>query len=479
MAIRVRHEDLAGQMQGGLAVGGVVGASKGMELTADISKFLAQMGQRDKEFGVTTQLRMDDRRREDQRYYSQLGQQEARQQSLLYDNERRRQAEYATRQMMGEQQLAQQQMEQQYDWFTQGAKSLDEQVVDQLKLANGMKLSPEGQRIKNEWAGKLRQVQSQRNTLRPEAYNSALGQAMAEFEQLGLDAYTEHVPTAAEEVYEGLVPLQGQTIEPGKPLPPGTYRSVKGVRNGVKQYETLTIPPEEPQTTAEMVQKFSVPASDGGQLIWNPHKQDWLHIKPKEAEKTEEAKPLLPATDRDTFYNSIRKSLYEQWDSELEEVMGPGVKGADGKVGPPKGTGKFKHPDGISFHDYFRKHWKDEVGVFNEMFGDPDKETMIPSEQRFADMPTGFENANPVAPHVAQPDNDGQPMEEAAPVPEVTPLDTPSVPVSSRAEVEVLPVGQTFTLGGKLYLNLGNGQVEELTPYLQADPTEEQLQDAI
>jgi hypothetical protein len=398
MAIRVRHEDLAGQMQGGLAVGGVVGASKGMELTADISKFLAQMGQRDKEFGVNTQLRLDDRRREDQRYYSQLGQQEARQQSLLYDNERRRQAEYATRQMMGEQQLAQQQMEQQYDWFTQGAESLDKQVTEQLKIANKMKLSPEGQRIKNEWAGKLRQVQSQRNTLRPEAYNSALGQAMAEFEQLGLDAYEEHVPTAAEEVYEGLVPLQGQTIEPGKPLPPGTYRSVKGVRNGVKQYETLTIPPEEPTTTAERWERDRVPLPWGGFAVFDPEAKKWQEFTPptQKNEAEEPKEPIMAPRDMRETRKAVLDELEQEWKND------PAYNGFD-KMGNPVVK--------KSFTEYKQKHIEQRIKDWNRGFGDPIEDDLTPSEL-YENLPDSLQNANPVAPHVAQPANDGQPMEE-------------------------------------------------------------------
>jgi hypothetical protein len=479
MAIRVRHEDLAGQMQGGLAVGGVVGASKGMELTADISKFLAQMGQRDKEFGVNTQLRLDDQQRNDRRYYANLAQQDARQKSLLFENERRRQAEYGIRQMQGEQQLAEQEMEQQYDWFTQGAKSLDEQVVDQLKLANGMKLSPEGRRIKDEWAGKLRQVQSQRNTLRPEAYNSALGQAMAEFERLGLDAYEEYEPTASEKMYANIVPMQGQVVEPGKPLPPGLYHKVKGMRAGAEQYETITVPAPEPATTAERWERDRVPLPWGGFAVFDPEAKKWQEFTPppqKEAKPTSKT-PIMDTSDQVSLGKYIDNRMKLAWENDPEYVT----------YDPKTGVETVKK----SLLEYMEKNEERFIQAHNRRHKDPVEDDLTPSELKYdlsggdgfsqpeqsampsttgAEMPTSIPPGPQVMPGMES---------TAPPVPEVTPLDTPSVPVSSRAEVEVLPVGQTFTLGGKLYLNLGNGQVEELTPYLQADPTEEQLQDAI
>jgi hypothetical protein len=429
MAIRVRHEAPL-DVVGGFAqsIGQAQGAQQQAQLDDARTRFLLEFGERRRQFDVNTGLRLNDDAKQQQRYFTDLAARDTQQQRLLYDQEQRRQSEFAQRQMMGQQQLAQQEMEQAFEWYTQGAKSLDEQAFETQKAANQLKLTPEGQRIKNEWAGKLHQVRSQRNSLRPDAYNSALGQALAEYEQLGLDAYVEEEPTAAEEMYSNIVPMQGQQIEPGKPLPPGLYHKLKGMRAGAKQFETITVPPPEPATFAEWVAQNTAPAADGGQ--WVKKKDGSAEYipppKPGTDEKPEPAQPIMAPRDRRETRKAVLDELEQEWQND------PAYVGSD-----EMGNRVIKK----SFVDYKNKHIDQRIKDWNRGFGDPIEDDLTPSElYAQAQGPT----MHPEVPNAAQPADDGE-----API-----------VVNSRAEAEAVPPGKFFTFNGVLYQVTGPGQAE-------------------
>jgi hypothetical protein len=374
MSIRVRHEaplaDVAGAYS---AVGQMQGAAQGMEQNASIAKFLLGLKENQRQFNVNAGLRADDQSFERQRYANTLAATEANQLRQYQDRQYARQAELARTQIQGEYDLAQQQMQDDIRWQMQGAQSVDEQVVDMLKSANQMKLTPEGQRIRNEWMGQIRQVQSQRSTLRPDAFNAVMGQAMQRFQQLGLDAYAEHEPTPEEEVFGGMVPLNGQKIVPGQPLPPGKYRSVKGVRNGVKQYETIDIAAEEePLTTADRFKRDMVPTPDGGFAIWNGEKKSWDYQAPqkKEAEKVEPKEPTLRSGDKVQLYQAVAKRLESQWERDHVHVT-PATETADEKTTVD-----------MPFEKYLDDNIAKEIARFNRAFGDPVEDDLTPSELR-------------------------------------------------------------------------------------------------
>jgi hypothetical protein len=389
MGIRVRHE---APIALGAAVQQQIGTNQGIGAAAAAeqarAEFLLGLDLKNRafeqdanQFAVNTALRVNEQDQQQQRWRTQLAVTDATQQRQAYDNEANRAARLAERQMAEEYSLLGQQQQEYGQWMQEQSKTLDQQVDDRLKEFRKLKLSPEGQRILNEYSGKRRQIQGE--LLRPEAKQQALGALMADLESAGLDSYAEHVPTAAEEVYEGLVPLQGQTIVPGQPLPPGQYRSVKGVRNGVKQYETLDIPPVETTTAAERLKRDMVPSPSGGYELWNPEKKTWEYRPP---EKVEAAKPEPHISQKD--YATVRKGMTDEllarYNADLQEVMEDvEVKDADGnKVKKKQGTGIFKHPKYDSFEEYYDATWDAHKARWNRDRGDPDEATLVPSEQQ-------------------------------------------------------------------------------------------------
>ena len=271
MAINVRHDQGPASLAGiATAVGQGQAATRNAALDEERSRFLLGLRENQRQFDVNTALRVRAEDMSQRRYNADLAMQDGRQQAIAANAAMNRQAQLAKQQMQEEYDLYSQQQEQQFEWAAQAAKPLDEQVTDTLKSVQQMKLNPEGQRIRNEKMGRLREVQGLRGQVRPDVYNQLLAQAMDDFEQASLDAYVEQEPSAAEKVYNGLVPLQGQTIVPGQPLPPGKYRSLKGTRNGVDTWETIDIPEPPGSSFAEDVAKNYAPAPDGGVFLRQP-----------------------------------------------------------------------------------------------------------------------------------------------------------------------------------------------------------------
>ena len=293
MPIEVRHDQGPASLGGiAAAIGQGQAATRNAALDEDRARFLLGLRENQKQFDVNTALRLRGQDIEQRQYNTNLAIQDSRQQQLNQNAELNRQAQLQSQAMREESDVYQQQQAQQFAYQAQAAKSLDEQVFETEKAAQQLKLNPEGQRILNEKIGSLRKVKEARALARPDVYANLLGQWMSDYEQANLSAYEVQEPTAQQKVYDGLVPLQGQQIVPGQPLPPGTYRSLKGTRNGVESWETLTIPPADPATIAERVQRDSAPAPDGGIILWNPDKQAYTHIPPAKPEKAAEAKPV-------------------------------------------------------------------------------------------------------------------------------------------------------------------------------------------
>lgn len=289
MGIEIRHDSPA---PAGLAVGlgQSISAAKQGTQDEERARFLLGMRERRREVDVNAALRLRGQDIEQQQYQQNLARQNAAQQSLLANQEANRQAQLYSQQMREEYDSAQQQQEQMFQYAAESAKTVDQQVTDTVKASQQMKLNPEGQRILNEMMGKLREVRDYQDTTRPGVYSSLMNQWLDKYNSLGLDAYEVKEPTAAEKVYNNLVPLQGQTVEPGQPLPPGTYRSLKGVRNGVESWETITIPEPVSPTFAEDVEKNSAPAPDGGFFMRQPDGK-MVHVPPAKPEKPAAVKP--------------------------------------------------------------------------------------------------------------------------------------------------------------------------------------------
>lgn len=252
------------------AVGQSLSGSKQAAQDEDRLRFLLGARERRREVDINAALRLRGQDIEQQQYQQNLARQNAAQQSLLANQEANRQAQLYSQQMREEYDMAQQQQEQMFQYAVDSAKSVDEQVQDTVKASQQMKLNPEGQRILNEMMGKLRDIRETQGGTRPGVYSSLLNQWLDKYNSIGIDAYEVQEPSAAEKVYNNLVPLQGQQIQPGQPLPPGTYRSLKGVRNGVESWETITIPEPVSPTFAQDVVKNRAPAPDGGFFFRQP-----------------------------------------------------------------------------------------------------------------------------------------------------------------------------------------------------------------
>lgn len=287
MAIVVQHEQGPASIAGiATAVGQGQAATRNAALDEDRARFILSLQENRRNNDINVGLRLRAQDIEQRQYNTNLALQDARQQQLAQNAALNRQAQLESQAMRQEYDVYQQQMAQQHQYGMQAAKTLDEQVFDVEKEAQQLKLNPEGQRILNEKIGALRAIKEQSAMARPDVRAALLDRWMSDYRQANLPAYEVQEPTAQQKVFDSLVPLQGQQIVPGQPLPPGTYRSLKGTRNGVDSWENITIPPADAATVAERVQRDSAPAPDGGIILWNPDKQSYTHIPPAKPEKS-------------------------------------------------------------------------------------------------------------------------------------------------------------------------------------------------
>lgn len=291
MSIVVDHSVPAGPALAG-ALGTSQAAARDAQIADDHTKFLLGLRQREREFNVNTAMRLRGQDIEQRQWQTNLAMQDARQQQLAQANVFNKQVELEKAAMREQGDAFAQQQQQAFEWQQKAAMGIDEQVGERIKSMQQLNLNPEGQRIRNEKLGKLRQIQANAGSVRPAVHQQFLGQWLGDLDGANINAYENKEPTAHEKVYNNLVPLQGQQIVPGQPLPPGTYRSLKGTRNGVDSWETITIPKEDAATVAERFQRDSFTAPDGRVFLWNPDKQDWTSVAPVKPEKTE--KPVDP-----------------------------------------------------------------------------------------------------------------------------------------------------------------------------------------
>jgi len=234
MGIEVRHDQGPASLAGiATAVGEGQAVTRNAAIDEDRARFMLGLREQQKQFDVNTALRLRAQDIEQQQYNSNLAMQDSRQQLLNQNAYLNRQAQLEALAMREESDIFQQQQAQQFEYATQTAKTLDEQVFDLEKSAQQLKLSPEGERIRNEKLAGLRAIRERSRLARPDVRASLLNQWMNDYQQSNISAYEVQEPTAQEKVYNNLVPLQGQQMVPGQPLPPGTYRSLKGTRNGV------------------------------------------------------------------------------------------------------------------------------------------------------------------------------------------------------------------------------------------------------
>jgi len=293
MGIVVQHEQGPASVSGiATALGQGQAATRNAALDEDRARFILSLQENRRNNDINVGLRLRAQDIEQRQYNTNLALQDARQQQLAQNAALNRQAQLESQAMRQEYDVYQQQMAQQHQYGMQAAKTLDEQVFDVEKEAQQLKLNPEGQRILNEKIGALRAIKEQSAMARPDVRAALLDRWMSDYRQANLPAYEVQEPTAQQKVFDNLVPLQGQQIVPGQPLPPGTYRSLKGTRNGVDSWETITIPKEDAATVAERFQRDSFTAPDGRVFLWNPDKQDWTSVAPVKPEKAE--KPVDP-----------------------------------------------------------------------------------------------------------------------------------------------------------------------------------------
>lgn len=274
MGIRVQHGAPLSAW-GGIASGIGQGQANAQQnaLAEERARFLLGFRENQRQFDVRTEMDAARLWNSQRNYNQQLAQQDLQQRRLLADRAAEREQSLIENQMRQQYALAEQQAQQDFQSALYGEKALTEQASDEIGRLRKMKFNPEGQRLFTDMASKLRQIQG-RKDIRPGVRNQFIGQWFDELERLGLDSYEEHEPTVEEQFYKSIQPLQGQVVEPGQPLPPGKYRQITGVRNGVPTWDEFEVSsPEAPVTNAEKWKRdavevspgvFAVPDSDGG-----------------------------------------------------------------------------------------------------------------------------------------------------------------------------------------------------------------------
>jgi hypothetical protein len=92
-------------------------------------------------------------------------------------------------------------------WQSDVGKNLDNQLGQIQKSVNSQQLTPEGQRLYNDWSGKYRAVQKQISGLRPQQVNQLKGKLLDDYQGLGLDNHVVQQPTAEEDFKRSVVQL--------------------------------------------------------------------------------------------------------------------------------------------------------------------------------------------------------------------------------------------------------------------------------
>lgn len=447
MAITVRHDVPLAYTS---AVAQQIGTNTGIgQAAADEQRraqFLLGLGERAKDrnqdaqqFAVNTALRVDAVDEEKLRYRTQLARQDATQQRLEQNAEADRQAQFAQQRMEEEYNLYGQQQQQAAAWAMEQSKTLDQQASERFAAIRKLKLTPEGQRIVGELAGKYRSIQSD-PTLRADARQQALGLLMADVERSDVDSYVDEPPTQEQWLADTTYTLPDGTVL-------GKDRS--GMPRVLKE---PTFQPLKPEEYVANTHYFP----DGSGIFINPRTGKEVVIPAPKPEKSEKEKlePVMSQRDKNASYESVANEIKMIYEADLEEVMEEETKVVDGKsVTTKTPTGKYKHPSGKTFLEFLDENLKSRIANRNRVFGDPEEETLIPSELRGSTLQSQID---PMSGGGINIDAMQGVMGEAA---GMAP-DEPPVEISSREEAESLEVGSTFIFNGQLFRVTGPGEAE-------------------
>jgi len=418
MSIVVQHDTPASAALAG-ALGTSQAGARDAQIADDHTKFLLGLRQREREFNLNTAMRLRGQDIEQRQWQTNLALQDSRQQQLAQANMFNKQVELEKAAMREQGDMFAQQQQQAFEWQQKAAMGIDEQVGERIKSMQQLNLNPEGKRILNEKIGKLRQIQANAGSVRPGVHQQFLGQWMSNLDQSNIDAYVVNEPTAQEKVFQNLVPLQGQQMVPGQPLPPGTYRSLKGTRNGVDSWETITIPKEDAATVAQRFERDSYKAPDGRVFLWNPEKQDWTSVAPVPPETPK-------VTDPDAYFK----------DAVADLRADHAISQADAETKTP--------------FTYTKDQVKAKI-----------KERMEVARELAAELANGGGSTTTTSSTPASPAYD--PMESMIPDWDgMTGRPPAPVRVSSMADAARVPVKGTFIYNGVTYLVTGPGQAEPL-----------------
>lgn len=238
MPITVQHGDptLAGQL--------ALQAGQG-RYNQEQSRFLLQRDaqlrdfeERRRQFDINTAMAQEQMAQQDYRYQQQAAQQDAGLQAQFANQQLNREYDLMGQQAGFDQQMALQGNQ----WAAQSAGVLDEQIGEQMKAMRQLQLDPEGERLRNQLAGKQRAVFAQRGQLLPQQYAQLQATFMDELQSAGLEQYEVKEPTTEELFRKSLTRMDGLPVaELGKPLLPGKY-VIAGERNGKPTFDTYTVP---------------------------------------------------------------------------------------------------------------------------------------------------------------------------------------------------------------------------------------------
>lgn len=169
----------------------------------------------------------------------------------LADLQMKRGWDVADQKAQWDQQAQQQQVQRDWAWNLEGAKQLEANTVKGMANYEAQRsyMSPEGLRLLGDLTGKLRAIQKQRASLRPEQYAGLLGQFQQEVQTANLDSRIEKPKSIAERIPQES--YQEAVLDPnGEFLGYNVWTST--VRNGQSTLTPKFIPkPKDPASKPE------------------------------------------------------------------------------------------------------------------------------------------------------------------------------------------------------------------------------------
>lgn len=188
----------------------------------------------------------------------------------------------------------------QQSWQRQSAMSVDTQANSALRAAREMNLSPEGKKTLADLAARYRDIQKQRTSLRPEAYQSVIGDWFADYEAADISQYDVKEMTPDEQWQRGTITQPDGAVY-------GLDRS--GAWRELK-----------PGYTPSPTGNDREPTPDGGERVWNGHKQEWQSFPG--------AKPVAEPKTKEVDLGKLRKeaeaNIKDEWSSSAPLPTDPG-----------------------------------------------------------------------------------------------------------------------------------------------------------